>query len=87
MDKSGQTTVRAGLLKNTEILVSRAAGQGRKVDKSGHFLIRRLRTIFVDFSWNFLDFLVISQLSRRSSIFKLLKKDKSLMFFYVFSII
>ena len=70
MDKSGQTAVRAGLLKNTEILVSRAAGQGRKVDKSGHFLIRRYAMIFEVFLWNFVDFFVISLKSRRSSIFK-----------------
>ena len=37
--------------------------------------------IFLWFSWNLIDFLVISQFSRRSGIFKLAKKDKSLTIF------
>ena len=46
VDKSGQTAVRARLLKIPEILASAWGGQGRKVDKSGHFLIRGLRDDF-----------------------------------------
>ena len=46
VDKSGQTAVRARLLKNPEILASAAASQGRKVDKSGQILIRGVRDYF-----------------------------------------
>ena len=67
-------------MKKPEILASAQVSDGRKVDKSGQNLIGGLRMIFVGFLLNFMDFFVISEISRRSGIFKLLKKDKSLMF-------
>ena len=68
-------------MKNPEILASAQVSDGRKVDRSGQILIGGLRMIFVGFSLNFMDFFVISEISRRSGICHLLKKDPILMIF------